>query len=85
MTTTIRPAFHAQLSKLQEKNHKRYSWTELGDAIGISRQAARSLFLSESTDDGFIKYGTLAALLDFFAAEGMPVEIGDLFTVTGGD
>lgn len=78
----VRPNFYGCLLKLQGLNHNRYSWADIGRDIGMSRQAAQNLFMNEATDDGFAKYGTLAALLAFFAREGMPVTIGDLFVVT---
>lgn len=58
----------------------------IGRAMGISRQAAQSLFESEGvTDNGFMKYGTQGALLTFFHAEGMPITIADLFSVEATD
>lgn len=68
--------------KLQEKNHKIYSWQEVGTALGMSRQAAQALFMNEPSENSFIKYSTLGGVLAFFAAEGMPVTINDLFTTT---
>ena len=81
MTYTVRPAFLECLHKLEEKQGKRYSWAHIGRKMGLTRQAAQALFTGESSDDSFAKYGTIAKLLDFFAAEGMPVTIADLFTV----
>lgn len=68
--------------KLQEKRHRVYSWQDVGTALGMSRQAAQSLFMGEPTENGFVKYSTLAGLLDFFAAEGMPITVNDLFVVS---
>lgn len=78
---TVRPNFYGCLLELQGKNHVRYSWADIGREIGMSRQAAQNLFMNEATDDSFAKYGTLAALLDFFAREGMPITVADLFVV----
>ena len=77
----VRPNFYGALLKLQGIRHERYSWAEIGRRLGVTRQAAYNLFMSESTDDSFIKYGTLGALLDFFSDEGMPITPNDLFTV----
>lgn len=78
----VRPNFYGCLLKLQGINHNRYSWADIGREIGMSRQAAQNLFMNEATDDGFAKYGTLAALLSFFDREGMPITVGDLLTVS---
>jgi hypothetical protein len=69
---------HAPLSKLEEKNG-RYSYARISDKSGISRQGVRRL-LVEGTQQ--IDVDTLSKLLAFFAAEGMPITVGDLFTVT---
>ena len=79
MTTKVLPNFFACLMRLQEKNKKVYSWQDVGSALGMSRQAAQSLFIKEPPDTGFVRYSTIAGLLDFFAREGMPVTINDLF------
>ena len=81
MTITVLPNYFHCLLKLQEKNHKVYSWADVGNSLGISRQAALSLFMNEPSENGFIKYSTLAGLLHFFASEGLPLTINDLFTV----
>lgn len=82
MTTNVLPNFFQCLMKLQEKRHKVYSWQDVGTALGMSRQAAQALFLSDQKDNSFIKYSTLSKLIDFFAAEGMPITVNDLFIVT---
>lgn len=82
MTITVSPNYFQKLLDLQAKNHRVYSWQDVGTSLGMSRQAAQHLFMSPPTDNSFVKYSTLAALLAFFAAEGMPVTVGDLFTVT---
>lgn len=78
---TVRPNFYGCLLKLQGEKHVRYSWADLGRELGMTRQAAQNLFMNEVTDDSFVKYGTMAALLQFFASEGMPVTPNDLFVV----
>lgn len=77
----VRPNFYGCLLQLQGLKHVRYSWADIGRELGMSRQAAQNLFMTEATDDGFAKYGTLGELLAFFDREGMPVTIADLFTV----
>jgi hypothetical protein len=67
--------------KLQEKNRKVYSWQDVGSALGMSRQAAQALFMKEPDSKSFIKYSTLAGIITFFEAEGMPVSFDDLLIV----
>ena len=81
----VRPNFYNCLNELQRQKQRNYSWAEVGRSMGISRQATLNLFTNEATDDSFIKYGTLASLLSFFAAEGMPITISDLFVVSEPD
>lgn len=57
---------------------KRYTATEIAKASKVNRQTIRN-FMNESPDQ--INVHTIAGLLDFFAAEGMPVTINDLFTI----
>lgn len=82
MSVTVTPNYFQKLLDLQAKKHRVYSWQDIGTALGMSRQAAQHLFMSPTSDKGFIKYSTLGALLAFFAAEGMPVTVGDLFIVS---
>ncbi len=82
MSITVSPNFFQCLLKLQEKNHKVYSWEAVGTALGMSRQAARTLFMGEHKENSFVKYSTIAGLLTFFHEQGLPITIGDLFTVT---
>jgi len=70
------------LQQLERKNSRRYSWAAIGRYIGRSRQATENLFTGEQSDDSYIKYGTIAGLLQFFRAEGLNVTPNDLFTVT---
>lgn len=67
--------------RLQDQNHKVYSWQAIGEALDMSRQAAQNLFMNEPSGNSFIKYATLARLIDFFAREGMDVKLDDLLEV----
>lgn len=86
-THYVRPNLWNMLLELQKATGTRYTWSYLGTSLGMSRQAAQVLFTpSEVSDDSYIKYGTLASLLDFFHAHGMTgVTISDLFAVTVAD
>lgn len=82
MQITVSPNLFQKLLDLQSKNHRVYSWQDVGTALGMSRQAAQHLFMSEVSDNSFIKYSTMSRLLTFFANEGMQIGVEDLFSVT---
>ena len=69
---------HETLARLEKGKARRYSYAEIAKISGLTRQGARRL-LKERTER--IDLVTLGKLLDFFAAEGMPIAISDLFTV----
>lgn len=68
-----------QLAKLENKKQRRYNNAEIGRKAGLSRQTVRNVMGNAPTQ---INVDTLGGLLAFFADEGMPVTINDLFTVT---
>lgn len=68
---------HKPLSRLEQIKNRRYSFSEIADASGLTRQGVRRL-LKEPSDR--IDVDTLSKLLDFFATEGMPITVNDLFT-----
>lgn len=76
--TKISFNLHKPLSEL-EAQKGRYSFAQISASSGITRQGIRRL-LKEPTRQ--IDIDTIGKLLDFFAAEGMPITISDLFTVT---
>lgn len=64
---------------LEERNRCRYTFTDIADAAGLSRHTVRKLMTGETKA---VDLETMGKLLDFFAAEGMPITVFDLFTVT---
>lgn len=66
------------IAELQKRTGKRLDDAAYAKRIGISRQAFKVLMDGETTS---VANATINKLLDFFAAEGMPVGVGDLFTV----
>jgi hypothetical protein len=56
-----------------------YADSAFADFVGISRSQAIKILTGKTRR---IDFGTMEALLDFFASEGMPVTISDLFVVT---
>lgn len=75
---------HAPLSNLEQLKNRRYSYAEVADISSLTRQGVRRLLKEPSETVSVV---TLAKLLDFFSAEGMPITIDQLFTVQeeGGD
>ena len=69
---------HAPLSNLEQLKNRRYSYAEVADISSLTRQGVRRLLKEPSETVSVV---TLAKLLDFFAAEGMPITIDQLFTV----
>ena len=75
---------HAPLSNLEQLKNRRYSYAEVADISTLTRQGVRRLLKEPSETVSVV---TLAKLLDFFSAEGMPITVDQLFTVQeeGGD
>ena len=71
----LRFNLHKPLGELESRNG-RYSYARISEISGISRQGVRRLLTDETRQ---IDITTLDRLLSFFAREGMPVAIGDLF------
>jgi len=69
---------HAPLSNLEQLKNRRYSYAEVADISSLTRQGVRRLLKEPSETVSVV---TLAKLLDFFSAEGMPITIDQLFTV----
>jgi hypothetical protein len=65
--------------QLEAKNGRDYEIQQIAKACNLSRFTVAGIANNSNVR---IELGTLAKLLKFFAAEGMPVAIGDLFTVT---
>jgi transcriptional regulator with XRE-family HTH domain len=68
-----------KVKELMQEKGLSYSQAELSKKTGLTRQTVVRVFGDQAER---IDMTTLAALLDFFAAEGMPVTVADLFTVT---
>lgn len=61
--------------QLEGINKRRYSDSEIARALNVHRQTVASIRRGRPEP-------SIAKLLDFFAAEGMPVTVDQLFTVT---
>jgi transcriptional regulator with XRE-family HTH domain len=67
------------IHRLEDRRARRYTYSDIADVANLNRQGVRHLLKAPPKR---IDMETLAKLLDFFNAEGLPVTIADLFTVT---
>lgn len=67
------------LRQLALHNNRDYDKSTVAELSGISRTTITAITNNSSRR---IDLETLEKLLDFFAAEGLPIGVGDLFTVT---
>lgn len=72
----------ALLKDLEKQAGHNLYMTDVSAKSGITRPTWDKILKGESDR---IEFRTLAKLLDFFAAEGMPVGVGDLFSVSVDD
>mgnify|MGYP000609011282 CR=1 FL=1 len=63
------------VNQLEKHSGKRYTETQIAKATGLHRHTVAAAMRGKPDK-------TLTKLMAFFAAEGMPVQVGDLFTVT---
>ena len=78
MTTKLQFNVEPLLLRLQSENRRRYTYTEVANAIGVKRQSIERLSRNDAFQDLLL---LLSGILDFFSAEGMPITIDQLFTV----
>lgn len=67
------------LSELQKKNRRPYTYADVANLSGLTRQGVRRLMTQDTKQ---IDIDTLSKLHTFFESQGMPLSTGDLFTVT---
>lgn len=86
--TKVQFNLHKALGRLQEKNNRSYNASDIESTLEsvfgelrVTRQTVHR-FMRPSSSVRAVSDDTLAALIDFFAIEGMPIGVGDLFTVT---
>lgn len=75
---------YPMLTELELSQKKRFSPGAISIAVKgrVSRQTVHSLLHKQIKN---VNIETLEALLDFFASEGMPITVGDLFDVRQGE
>mgnify|MGYP003418932679 FL=1 len=78
MTTKLQFNVEPLLLRLQSENRRRYTYTEVANAIGVKRQSIERLSRNDSFQDLLL---LRSGILDFVSAEGMPITIDQLFTV----
>lgn len=67
---------HRPLSELEQRRNRRYSYAEVAEKSGLTRQGVRRLLTEQTLS---IRVDTLDHLLRFFHAEGMAITVADLF------
>ncbi|TXH52479.1 MAG: hypothetical protein E6Q97_16150 [Desulfurellales bacterium] len=68
------------LGVLEAKKGKRYSNADIAVRMGVKDR--QRIYYQLNTRIEEVKVRTIGQWLDFFAAEGQPISISDLFTVT---
>lgn len=63
------------VNQLEKHNGRRYSESEIAAATKLHRHTIAAVMKGKHDK-------TLSKLLAFFASEGMPITVGDLFTIT---
>lgn len=74
MTITI--SLREALSRLEVKLNKRYTITELSEAVGLNHRTARELFFGNTEQ---IRTSTMVKVIEFFDSHGLPVTCDDFF------
>lgn len=77
--TKVKLNIFSLIKRLEIARGHDLEWSDISLKSGITRQTWLRLRRNEATGIDFV---TLGRLLDFFAAEGQPISISDLFTVT---
>lgn len=77
--TTIRYNLFNLKKRLEIQTQKEYSWAQIAELSDIHRNTVLNL-ANDRTQR--VDLDIMARLLTFFAAEGMPISVGDLFIVT---
>lgn len=81
MSKQVQSNLFELVHKLESKHGRRYTYTEIAEALGVTHPAAKALLKKRSDPNGYFRFAIMAKLLDFFASQGMPITAGDLFTV----
>lgn len=65
--------------QLELKTDKPYPWTEVSRLSGVNINSLKNIAGNKTRR---VDFDNLESLIDFFAAQGMPITISDLLTVT---
>lgn len=82
MKTKLQFNLEPLLLQLQAKNKRRYTYIEIAKKMSTRRTTMRTTIERIARNDSYQDLlALLSELLDFFATEGMPITIDQLFTV----
>ena len=70
------PNLFRQIAALEAKTGKPYPLQVVAAKAGVHRHTIETLVAGKAQG---IHFSTLGALVDFFASEGMPLDLNDLF------
>jgi hypothetical protein len=76
---SVRLNIYSLIKDLEKHISSDLYWTDVAVKSGITRQTWDRLRNNQATA---IELRTMGKLLDFFAGEGMPITLAELFTVT---
>jgi hypothetical protein len=79
---SIKFSVFAQVKDYEKKLGRSVNVSELAQHVGVD---IRTMSAAMRGDMQRVDLVVLSKLLAFFAAEGMPITVGDLFTVTDAD
>ena len=79
MTSKVSFNLFSVINRLEAHKGETVTNTYVAEQSGLSRFTIQKIV---NNDSERVDLSTLAALIDFFAAEGMPVTVAELFTVT---
>lgn len=77
--TTIKYNLFALKLQLEVKNTRPYTWKEIASAVNAHPNTLQNIAGNKTAR---VDTHVMAGLLDFFAAEGMPITVADLFVIT---
>lgn len=77
--TTIKYNLFALKRQLEVKNTRPYTWKEIANAVNAHPNTLQNIAGNKTAR---VDTHVMAGLLDFFAAEGMPITVADLFVIS---
>ncbi len=77
--TTIKYNLFALKRQLEVKSNRPYTWKEIAGAVNAHPNTLQNIAGNKTAR---VDTHVMAGLLDFFAAQGMPITVADLFVIS---